>query len=232
MAHFHHSRIPPKEILPLNSLKKQHFFYLKQLPVYMKLPQRIIAFFFSVLHRKKPRAASGRNGPAFQVSTEFRAGQVSRERSGRLSREYAMESLEVWMRPGVVGCSGTYPTAVVGNGGDCKVCKGNLKQNEPSFRFRIYSHIVICPESLLEILVNKHSCKICSKSRADVQMHVFTYTVTIGWFSVLWKFLGVSGRVYGHLKTNHKELQLIVVELYLILSPQCSGWSAKMASHS
>ena len=77
-------------------------------------------------------------------------------------------------------------------------CKGNLKQNAPSFRFRIYSHIVICPESLLEILVNKHSCKICSKSRADVQMTdacIYLYSNHRVIFCFV-KFLGVSGRVY------------------------------------
>ena len=131
MAHFHHSQIPLKEILPLNSLKKTCF-YLKQLPVHETSSTYTTIFFR--LHRKNLGQLPEETG-RFQVSREFRAGKVSRERSGRLSREYAMESLEVWMGTVVVAVVVPIQLPWLGM---VTACKRNLQQNEPSFRFRNY----------------------------------------------------------------------------------------------
>lgn len=113
----------------------------------MKLPQRIIPLFLFSDSTEKPRAASGRNG---------RFPGVYRVPS-RTSLKGTIRKVVQRVRDGVVGGLDGAGVAVVvpiqlpvGNGD----CKGDLKQNEPSFRFRNYSHIVICPDSLLELLAN------------------------------------------------------------------------------
>lgn len=125
MAHFHHSQIPPKEILPLNSLKKKLvFLYLKQLPVHETSSTYYTTFFVFRLHRKTSGSfRKKRPLPRCLQSSEPDKSQGNDPEGCPESTRWSRWRFG-WGGGGCIVVP-AYPTAVVGNG-DCKV---NLKQN-------------------------------------------------------------------------------------------------------
>lgn len=146
MAHFPSLPNPSQRNIATQFLEKTTFVLPATTPCIHETSSTYTTIFFR-LHRKTSGTGKKRAVSRCLQSSEPDKSQGNDPEGCPESTRWSRWRLG-WGRGGCIVVPIQLP---VGNGG---ACKGNLKQNEPSFRFRVYSHIVICPDSLLEILVN------------------------------------------------------------------------------